>query len=114
MFLKETREDIFLVICDMKMTCIDGLDLKRMIDQNPEVRKKIFPFIFVTMAETKEQITEAYNYRAQGYFKKPPTTNEQAEMLDIIIKYWIISIHPNHDGEISGSDKETAEILNPK
>lgn len=96
-YLKNSRDEIFLIICDMNMPKINGLDFKRSIDTNDVLRIKSIPFIFASTGASKEQVTEAYDYRVQGYFKKPATTEEQAEMLDIIIRYWIISRHPNRD-----------------
>ena len=52
-------------------------------------------FIFVSNEATTDQVTEAYEYRVQGFFKKPMSIEDQAEMFDIILKYWIICRHPN-------------------
>lgn len=95
--LRTNKDEIFLIISDMNMPKMDGLDFKKAIDCDPELTKKSIPFIFASSAATKAEITEAYNYRAQGYFRKPMSHDDQAEMLDIIIKYWIISRHPNKD-----------------
>ena len=93
--MRITREKIFLVICDMDMPEMGGLDFKKTIDNDKNLRQKAIPFIFLSKTAGKEEIAEAYEYRVQGYFKKPMTVEEQAIMLDIIIKYWIICMHPN-------------------
>ena len=94
-YLKETKDDIFLIISDMVMAKMNGLDFKKAIDTDEVLKKKAVPFIFTTNDATKEQVDEAYEYRAQGYFEKKPTIDDQAEMLNTIIKYWIDSKHPN-------------------
>jgi len=81
----------------MEMPKMTGMEFKKAIDSDPELKTKSIPFIFTTFSTTKEKTTEAYDYRVQGYFKKTYTVDEQAEMLDIIIKYWIICLHPNQD-----------------
>lgn len=96
--MKITQEKIFLIICDMHMPDMGGLDFKKTIDNDLTLRTKAIPFIFMSKTATREEVTEAYEYRVQGYFKKPFTVEEQATMLDIIIKYWIICMHPNADG----------------
>jgi CheY-like chemotaxis protein len=96
-YLKSTKDEIFLIISDMNMPKISGLEFKKAIDTDSILKKKSIPFIFTTSAASKAEITEAYDYRVQGYFKKPETIEEQAETLDIIIRYWIISQHPNRD-----------------
>jgi hypothetical protein len=57
--------------------------------------------INVKLEKVKKFIKLAY--RVQGFFRKPNTTEEQADMFDIIIKYWIISSHPNKDVDIQAS-----------
>jgi len=47
---------------------------------------------------------EAYQYRVQGYFRKPDTPEEQADMLEQIIQYWISCIHPTRDDITSSKD----------
>jgi CheY-like chemotaxis protein len=95
-YLRVTKDRIFLVISDMNMPLMSGLDFKKLIDNDPELLKKAIPFIFVTTSATKKEVEEAYNYRVQGYFKKPISIDEQAEMIDTIIRYWIISNRPSN------------------
>ena len=94
-YLRETQDKIFMIISDINMPVIDGLEFKRIIDQDDELSRKAIPFIFASTSATQERVAEAYGYRVQGYFKKPKDIDEQAEMLDIIIRYWIINQHPN-------------------
>jgi DNA-binding NtrC family response regulator len=94
-YMKNTRDELFLIISDMNMLKMNGLELKKAIDNDDVLRKKAMPFIFATNITTIEQIAEAYEYRVQGFFKKPMNIEEQAEMFDIILKYWIICRHPN-------------------
>lgn len=95
--LRSNDDEIFLIISDMNMPRISGMEFKKIIDQDELLKMKSIPFIFATSAASPEQVTEAYEYRVQGYFKKAPTVEKQAEMLDRIIKYWIDSEHPNKE-----------------
>jgi response regulator RpfG family c-di-GMP phosphodiesterase len=106
-YLKNTKDEIFLIISDMNMSSkMNGLDFKKEIDKSFESHKKSIPFIFSSSADQKEEIEEAFLYRVQGYFKKPMDINEQAEMFNIIIRYWIISNHP-----YKGSIVENANLI---
>jgi DNA-binding NtrC family response regulator len=96
-YMKSSNENIFLVISDMSMPKMDGLDFKRAIDTDDILMKKSIPFIFFSSSATNKEVTEAYNYRVQGYFKKPMTVDEQADQIDTIIRYWIIARHPNKE-----------------
>ncbi len=100
-YLRQNKSEIFLIISDMNMPKMNGMDFKKSIDKDVELRETSIPFIFASTANVKAEITEAYAYRVQGYFQKLNTTEEQADMLDIIIiKYWIISSHPSKDIDV--------------
>ncbi|MEX2485385.1 MAG: response regulator [Brumimicrobium sp.] len=93
--LRENADDIFLIISDMNMPEMSGMEFKKTIDEDPFLRQKAIPFIFASSLITKEQVTEAYEYRVQGFFRKPETNDEQSEMLEKIVQYWKSCIHPN-------------------
>lgn len=93
--LKENADEIFLIISDMNMPEMSGMEFKKTIDEDEFLRQKSIPFIFASSEISKEQVTEAYEYRVQGYFKKPETIENQAEMLEKIVQYWKSCIHPN-------------------
>ena len=97
-YLKETDDKIFLIISDINMPGMNGLEFKKIIDQHDELSRKAIPFIFVSTAATQDEVTEAYGYRVQGYFQKPKSVEAQADMLDIIIQYWIVNQHPQLSG----------------
>lgn len=105
-YLKNTLDNIFLIISDMDMPKMNGLEFKKEIDKNLAAHRKSVPFIFATNSEAKEKINEAFLYRVQGFFKKALTVEEQAEMLDIIIRYWIVSNSPSNE-----SQKENTKLL---
>jgi CheY-like chemotaxis protein len=95
-YLKNTQDEIFLIISDMNLPRMSGLELKMLIDKGADgLREKLIPFIFLSNTATKEELTKAYTYRVQGYFKKPIEVDAQASMLDTIIRYWILCRHPN-------------------
>lgn len=92
--MRTTKDELFLVISDMNMPKISGLELKKAIDEEKILREKSMPFIFMSGGATNEQVSEAYEYRVQGFFEKPESVSEQAAILDLIIKYWIVSKSP--------------------
>ena len=96
-YLKKTDDKIFVIISDMNMQEMSGLEFKKIIDQDPSLVKKAIPFIFASTSASRSQVNDAYDYRIQGYFKKPTTIHEMTEMMNAIIQYWVISRHPNKD-----------------
>lgn len=96
-YLRTTKDHIFLIICDMNMPKMNGLDFKKVIDSDKLLRVKSVPFIFSSSGATKSQLEEAYDYRLQGYFLKPQDVKDMAKQLDLIIRYWIVSVRPDSD-----------------
>jgi DNA-binding NarL/FixJ family response regulator len=90
-------DEIFLIISDMGMPKKSGMDLKKIIDEDPYLSQKSIPFIFITHVISREKIIEAYKLHAQGYFQKPMTPNEQEKLFETIIQYWITCLHPMKD-----------------
>lgn len=112
--LRQNKDEIFLIISDMNMPKMNGMDFKKSIDKDLGLRGTSIPFIFASTVSIKAEITEAFAYRVQGYFQKPNTTEEQADMLDIIIKYWIISSHPNKDVDVHATKQTIGKRTTPK
>jgi CheY-like chemotaxis protein len=94
-YLKTTIERPFLIICDINVPQMDGLDLRKEINENEFLRKKSIPFIFLTTTSTKSVIEEAYEMMVQGYFVKPNSIQEIKETIKMIIDYWKVCRHPN-------------------
>ena len=95
--LKINADEIFLIISDMNMPDMSGMDFKKAIDRDEFLRQKSIPFTFVCNDTDREKMIEAYQYRVQGYFRKPYTVEDQAELLESIIKYWVSCSHPTKD-----------------
>ncbi|MGZ3882966.1 MAG: response regulator [Bacteroidia bacterium] len=93
--LKKNADEVFLIISDMDMPKKNGMDFKRILNEDRFLSQKSIPFIFVSNSFSRDTIIEAYKYHVQGYFQKPMTAGEQAAMFEIIIQYWITCIHPN-------------------
>ncbi|HET6243448.1 MAG: response regulator [Bacteroidetes bacterium] len=94
-YLKKTKDAIFLIISEFDLVKMNGLEMKKAIDEHLEASKRAVPFIFLSNTETKQDLKDAYLYRVGGSFKKPSNVDKQAEIFDIIIRYWIVNNHPN-------------------
>jgi CheY-like chemotaxis protein len=95
-FLSSTEEDIFLIFCDINLPGKNGIDFKRDVDENPELRKKSIPFLFFSTAASQKNIDEAYTEMVvQGFFKKEFSYDRMKEMLRTIFDYWTLCKHPN-------------------
>ena len=52
-YLRETNDEIFIILCDLNMPKMDGLELKGMIELTAELKIKAIPFIFHTNTGTQ-------------------------------------------------------------
>ncbi len=94
-FIKVTHNKTFFILCDINMSPINGLELKRRIYEDEELRLKCVPFVFLSTSGASSTVMRAYSFGVQGYFVKPSSFEETKEMLLFIINYWSHSQHPN-------------------
>ena len=95
-YLVNTKETIFLILCDVNMPGVNGIELRRIINDDSFLRTKSIPFVFYTTAAVQHEVNEAYEMMVQGYFEKPHEYEKIKATIKIIIDYWRISIHPNN------------------
>lgn len=94
-YLKTTTKKTFMILCDINMPVMNGLELRQRINNDPEMRKKSIPFIFLSTAARNTDIDKAYDLSAQGFFVKESTFNEMENALRVIVNYWDRCRHPN-------------------
>jgi CheY-like chemotaxis protein len=95
-YLRSTNESPFLILCDINMPVQNGIEFKREIDTDPQLRLKSIPFIFFSTGADKKAIEKIYReITVQGYFIKPANFNELSASIRIIIDYWRLCRHPN-------------------
>jgi CheY-like chemotaxis protein len=94
-FLLTTTTQPFLIITDINLPGINGLEFEKKIFENEYLRKKSIPFIFLTTTDAPKVIAAVYDYPVQGFFKKPSDYKILVEHLNSIINYWCICKHPN-------------------
>ena len=92
--LIEMKDIPFLIICDLNMPKMNGLELRARVHQNETIRIKCVPYIIFSTTATKLFIDDAYTVGIQGYFKKPSVPSELVEALRTIIGYWKVSYAP--------------------
>lgn len=85
----------FLILSDINMPRLNGLELKRKIHTNAQLQIKCIPYLFFTTAAEKNAVTEAYSMSAQGFFIKQTTEDELTNTIRIIVEYWLRCYSPN-------------------
>ena len=93
-YLRDTSVKPFILLCDINMPGMDGLEMREEINKDEQLRKKSIPFIFFSTAASDSQVARAYDMTVQGFFLKENTFQETKETLEIIVKYWQRCKHP--------------------
>lgn len=94
-FLLITTEQPFLIITDINLPQMSGLQFQRKIQEHEFLRKKSIPFIFLSTTDNPRTVEQAYDQTVQGFFKKPGSFLQLKETLKNIIDYWKCCRHPN-------------------
>ncbi len=83
-FQSEMQSQISLVILDLNLPKVDGMDVLKFIKKNS--RYSSVPVIVLSTSSNQKTIDEAYENGANGYFIKPATYEELVEKVQILKK----------------------------
>jgi len=93
-YLNTTDEQPFLIISEISMPGMSGLELRQQLEQDPVLRRKSIPFIFMTYPVVSALAEQAYELTIQGLFEKKIDLLEWQAQLGGIITYWTACYHP--------------------
>ncbi|PUZ27886.1 CheY chemotaxis protein or a CheY-like REC (receiver) domain [Chitinophaga costaii] len=94
-YLLTIQEQPFVIICDINLPRMNGLELRRRINDNETLRKKSIPFVFLSTSDASHIVNEAYDLTVQGFFVKAHVYAEIGSQLKYIFDYWKYCKHPN-------------------
>jgi len=95
-YLKTTKDQPFLIFSDVNLPVVRGLDFKRNIDADPQLRRKSIPFVFYSTSVDQRSVNEAYTkMTVQGFFQKGNSLDNLRRDLKLVIDYWMFCRHPN-------------------
>jgi len=94
-YLRETAEKPFIIFCDINMPIMDGLQLRKRINEEEHLRRKSIPFVFFSTAATPSQVKTAYDLTVQGFFIKGHNFAETMSTIKMVLDYWRRCRHPN-------------------
>jgi CheY-like chemotaxis protein len=93
-YLMQMKKIPFLIISDLNMPKINGIELRDRVKQNEALNIKCVPYIILSTTVAKTFIDNAYTLGIQGYFKKPVSAIEFTDTLKSIMEYWKTSYAP--------------------
>lgn len=95
-YLKTTTEKPFIIFSDVNLPGENGIEFKRRIDGDKQLRQKSIPFVFYSTFVDQRAVNEAYTQMTvQGFFKKGSSYSEIKSEIKLILDYWLICEHPN-------------------
>jgi len=86
----------FLILSDINMPKLNGMELKERIQNNENLRIKCIPYLFFTTSSNQQHVIDAYSKSVQGFFVKPNDFNKLAAIMKKIIEYWQECESPNY------------------
>ncbi|HUQ66730.1 MAG TPA: response regulator [Flavitalea sp.] len=95
-YLNTTHEKPFIILSDINLPKLSGIELRDKIMQNELLRLKCIPYLFFTTAASQQAIVDAYSNSAQGFFVKPTNYNHLVTVIRKIIDYWLECRSPNY------------------
>jgi CheY-like chemotaxis protein len=95
-YLRTTTSQPFIIFCDVNLPGLSGLEFKRKIDSEPQLRKKSIPFVFYSTSVDQKTVNDAYTQMTvQGFFQKSNSIEEIKRDIQLILDYWRECKHPN-------------------
>ncbi|MCW3125098.1 MAG: histidine kinase [Bacteroidetes bacterium] len=85
----------FLILSDINMPKINGMELRSKINTNEKLHIKCIPYLFFTTNANKESVIEAYSMAVQGFFVKPNNIKGLENSIRKIMEYWSECIAPS-------------------
>lgn len=95
-YLIKTSLEPFLILSDINMPKLNGIELREKINTNEDLRIKCIPYLFFTTSAEQKYVVDAYSKSVQGFFVKPNTFEKLKSTITIIVEYWLECESPNY------------------
>ncbi len=87
-YLTDTEVKPFLVLSDINMPKLNGMELRDKIHNNEDLRLKSIPYLFFSTSAEQKHVIDAYSRSIQGFFVKPTSYDKLKQIMVKIVEYW--------------------------
>ena len=95
-YLTCTDTEPFLVLSDINMPKLSGMELREKVHNNEDLRLKSIPYLFFSTSAEQRHVIDAYSRSIQGFFVKPKTYDKLKSVITKIVEYWQECESPNY------------------
>jgi CheY-like chemotaxis protein len=95
-YLTDTDVEPFLVLSDINMPKLSGMELREKVHNNEDLRLKSIPYLFFSTSAEQSHVIDAYSRSIQGFFVKPSSYDKLKSVLVKIVEYWQDCESPNY------------------
>lgn len=95
-FLTGTKIKPFLILSDINMPKLSGIELRKKILTDENLNLKCIPYLFFTTTSNQKAVIDAYSQSVQGFFIKSNTIEQLQHTIKMIIEYWRECEAPNY------------------
>jgi len=95
-YLTDTDVEPFLVLSDINMPKLNGMELREKVHNNEDLRLKSIPYLFFSTSAEQQHVIDAYSRSIQGFFVKPANYDKLKKVIVKIVEYWQECESPNY------------------
>ncbi|WP_158860820.1 response regulator [Lunatibacter salilacus] len=95
-YLTDTDVEPFLVLSDLRMPKLNGMELWEKLINNEKIRLKTIPYLFFSTTAEQKDVINAYSRSIQGFFVKPTEYSKLKDLMVTIVEYWQECESPNY------------------
>jgi two-component system response regulator len=81
-----------VILLDLKMPKVDGLEVLRKLKQHPE--KKVIPVVILTSSKEERDIVESYKLGVNAYIVKPVDFDQFVKAIGDLGLFWLVLNQP--------------------
>ena len=86
----------FLILSDLNMPKLSGLELMIKLKTDADIHLKCIPYIYFTGSSNHNDVMSAYSTSAQGFVTKAADIPGLEKQIKVIMEYWMQCSVPNH------------------